>query len=291
MILKNSVKALTTSTALLSGLFLITGCSSDDGGGSGASVPANAIVINAANAETTVASATTSTDTFGAALPTIATAAETTTTPNTNLKSALKQIKLSVRDNSTDSGIDLATGAAFEDSGECLNGGTYSQVVDVTSDGENSSYSGSASFVNCNNFKYILSGTLSFSSTNNSAGDYTDNMSGSMGMSVPDSGLLVNFAGFDLSVTGNYFDYSYTVNRLSYSVDFVTANGSSGGYLITLTAPIVENSGTFFSCPESGHITITGADGTTAEGIYNGGDTMTIKANGEVVNAAAPCYY
>ena len=46
-----------------------------------------------------------------------------------------------------------------------------------------------------------------------------------------------------------------------------------------------------FSCPESGHITVTGANASTAEGIYNGDDTMTIKANGVVVNASAPCYY
>ncbi len=164
--------------------------------------------------------------------------------------------------------------------------------MDVTSNGDNTTESGTASFSNCNDYNLILDGSISYTSTDNNLGDYTDNVSGSLALSAPDSGLLINFNGFVINETGNYFDYTYTVNQLTYSIDFVSENGSSGGYLVTLTEPIVESSvGEFFSCPESGHITITNANGTTAEGIYNGDDTMTIKANGAVVNPTAPCYY
>ena len=64
-----------------------------------------------------------------------------------------------------------------------------------------------------------------------------------------------------------------------------------------MTAPIVETSGGYDSCPESGTILITGANGSTAEGIYNGDSstnppgTMTIKANGVVVDDLATCVY
>ena len=295
MILQNNIKTLATSAALFSGLLLMTSCSSGGGGGGGesstAGVPANAVTIDASNAEITVSSAASSVDQFGSSLPgSIPISVETT--QNLNFKSALKEIKLSLRDNTTGSGIDLATGVTFEDGGDCLISGTYSQIMDVTSNGDNTTESGTASFSNCNDYNLILDGSISYSSTENSLGDYSDDVSGWLAISVPDSGLLVHFNGLVVNETGNYFDYTYTINQLTYSIDFVSTNGSGGGYLVTLTEPIVESSvGEFFSCPESGHITITGANGTTAEGIYNGDDTMTIKANGVVVDPAAFCYY
>lgn len=287
MILQNNTKTLASSAALVSGLLLITSCSGgDDGGSPAAGVPANAVTIDASNAEITVSSAASSANQLSSALPT-----SVETAQNLNLKSALKEMKRSLRDNATGSGIDLATGATFEDSGNCLISGTYSQVMNITSNGDSTTESGTASFSNCNDYNLILDGSISYTSTNNNLGDYTDNVTGWLAISVPDSGLLVHFNGLVVNETGNYFDYTYTINQLTYSVDYVTTDGSGGGYLLTLTAPIVESSGTFFSCPESGHITITGANGTTAEGIYNGDDTMTIKANGVVVDPAAYCYY
>jgi hypothetical protein len=95
--------------------------------------------------------------------------------------------------------------------------------------------------------------------------------------------------GINFKETGNNFTGNFTTNALTFSVDFVVNGSGSGGFAVTLLAPIVESSnGT--GCPESGHIKITGANSTTAEGIYNSDDTtMTVIANGSVVNPSAAC--
>ena len=86
-------------------------------------------------------------------------------------------------------------------------------------------------------------------------------------------------------------DSTYNTAKSTFAIDFIVNGISSDGFLSELKAAIVDSTG-FGSCPESGHIFITGANGTTAEGIYNGdGLTMTIKANGEVVDTGPVCYY
>ena len=65
----NKLFVQSASTAALSGLLLITGCSSSsDSSGGVAAVPANAVVIDAANAEATVASSVTTFETLDFAL-------------------------------------------------------------------------------------------------------------------------------------------------------------------------------------------------------------------------------
>ena len=87
-------------------------------------------------------------------------------------------------------------------------------------------------------------------------------------------------------------DSIYNTAKSTFAIDFIVDGTSSGGFMSKLNAPVVESTG-YGSCPESGHIFITGANGTTAEGIYNGdGLTMTIKANGVDVDTGGPvCYY
>ncbi|MBE9567392.1 MAG: hypothetical protein IMF14_01765, partial [Proteobacteria bacterium] len=167
-------------------------------------------------------------------------------------------------------------------------GGTYPSFTD----------SGNVTLVNCDDgFGFVINGNITWvESWNEETGNYSDTLAGSLSMErtgVTDS-FKFSFTGIDFAETGNdlvFGSETYTLSRATFAIDFVASGTSGGGFLISLNAPIVESSGGYSSCPESGHILITGASGTTAEGIYNGDGTMTIKANGEIVNAAAPCYY
>ena len=281
---------LAASMALISGQLLITGCSSDDdssgGGGGTATVPANATVIDASNAETLVATVSTSLGSLDQALAVDA-------TPVIGINTALDIVLPRIKNNSKDSGIDLATGVVFSDSGACAVDGTYSFTGDETDDGVTYSETVTATFVACDDgLGFVIDGTLSGTFTeNNSTGDYTDNASGSLGITTVSGSdtFTVSFTGLDFSETGNNFDGTYTTTKSTFAL-VVTVNGTTQyGFLAELSAPIVESTGD--SCPESGQILITGANDTTAEGIYNGdGSTMTINANGTVVRTDAPCY-
>lgn len=278
--MKNSL-TLSASTVLLSGLFLITGCSSSgDGGSSTATVPANAIVIDANNAEATVAAAASSGDMLGSALAVEA-------TQILSLQSALDTIRPILKNIPT---ANVATGVDFTE--PCSGGGSISGSGTNTDDGTLYTDSGTVSFNSCNEAGFIMNGSMTFSESGNyMTGDFQADASGSINMSFTNEGGSgsFSFTGFVMSETGNYQDFTYTINDLTYAIDFVIDGSQGGGFLVSLTAPIVESTGDF--CPESGHITITGANGTTAEGIYNGdGATMTIKANGNVVTVSATCY-
>lgn len=284
MILKNSAKTLTTSAALLSGLFLITGCSSDDGsGGGGAAVPANAITIDSTNAESTVLSAATS----AASLESAFSALGVETTQSLSLESTLDIISPLAKDLLNSATSNNATGVTISE--PCTDGGSISGSVTESTNGTTSTEIGSVSFNSCNFSGFIITGSFSFNETYDlSTGIYTDNSSGSITMNDANSNNSFSFTGFVYAETGNTLTFTYTTTQLSYAINFVSNGSSGGGFLVTLSAPIVESTGD--SCPESGHITITGANGTTAEGIYNGDGTMTIKANGVVVTTIAACF-
>ena len=123
----NKFITLSASTALLSGLLLITGCSSSGGDGAapGATVPANATVIDATNAETMVAAIATSLDTFDQALAIEA-------TPVMGLDAALDIVKPMIKNRLKNSGIDLATGGNLDQGGACDVDGTYSIIGNET---------------------------------------------------------------------------------------------------------------------------------------------------------------
>ena len=284
----NKILTLAATVALISGQLIITSCSSsDDGGGGTATVPANATVIDASNAETLVASVSTSLSSLDQAL-----AVETT--PVIGINTALDIVLPRIKNSSKDSGIDLATGAAFSDSGACAVDGTYSFTGDESDDGVNYSETVTATFVACDDgLGFVIDGTLSGTSTENySTGDYTDNFSGSLGITTVSGSdtITVSFTGLDFSETGNNFDDTYTTSKATFAL-VVTVNGTTQfAFLAELSAPIVESSGGESSCPESGTIKITGGNGTTAEGIYNSDGTMTINANGSFVTTAATCY-
>jgi len=289
----NKFLTLSTSTAVLSSLFIITGCSSSDDGPAAATVPANAVVINETNAEATVASSVTSFDTLDTAL-----GAEVA--PAMGLKAALALVEPKIdaaKSALNNSGSDPVYGVAVSDSGNCNVSGTFSFSGDESGTFPSFSDSGTITMTNCDDgFGFILNGSLSFTSSwNVETGSYSDTGKGSM--TIEGTGAQTfkfSFTGLDYAETGNdlvFGSETYTITRATYAIDF-TANGiSSGGFAVKLTAPVVESSGGYDSCPESGTILITGANGTTAEGTYNGDGTMTVKANGVVVNASANCYY
>ena len=295
-ILMNKLITLSTSTAVLSGLLVMSGCSSDSATatGSTAAVPANAVVLDATNAEMTVASSVTTVDTLDFALA-------VDTAPAMGLLDALALVEPHIetaKDALQNNGADPAYGVAVSESGNCSVSGTFSFTGDEGGTFPSFTDSGNVTLVNCDDgIGFIINGNITWvESWNNETGDYSDTSTGFISVESTDvnNAFKFSFAGLDFAETGNdlvFGEETYTVTKATFSVDFVGGGANGGGFLVGLTAPIVESSGGYMSCPESGTVLITGANGTTAEGIYNGDGTMTIKANGEVVDAAAPCYY
>ncbi|MDX2505534.1 MAG: hypothetical protein QNL62_13805 [Gammaproteobacteria bacterium] len=279
----------------------MSGCSSDSATsdsattGSTAAVPANAVVLDATNAESTVASSVTTVDTLDLAL-----AVETA--PAMGLLDALALVKPHIetaKNALQNTGSDPVYGVAVSESGACSVSGTFSFTGDEGGTSPSFTDSGNVTLVNCNDgLDFIVNGNISWvESWNNETGKYSETETGSISVegTDPNNAFKFSFVGLDFAESGNKLVLgaeTYTITKATFSVDFVGGGVNGGGFLAGLTAPIVETSGGYGSCPESGTILITGANGSTAEGIYNGdGTTMTIKANGEVVDAAAPCYY
>lgn len=279
----NKYLTISTSAVIFSGLILITGCSSSGGDGAApgtvpATVPTNATVIDANNAEVTIEAAAGSATALGSVF-----AVETTQV--LSLKSAIDIIQPILKNIST---TNVATGAAFSE--PCSGGGTISGSSTETDDGTTSTETGTGSFNNCVEASVTINGSVSFTSSMNymTGGAYSDDISGSITMAFSASDSF-SFSNFVYAITGNHQLFTYTISQLTYAIEYVFG-AESGGFLVTLMAPIVESSGD--SCPESGHIKVTGGNGTTAEGIYNGNNTMTIKANGAEIPASPTiCYY
>lgn len=261
-----------TLLSLLGTAVVLTGCGGSSGGG-GASVPAGAITLTEANAQQTIESATSSLDSFSVV--------GYTSTSSITAKEALKMIDQIKQSNSPT----LATATGVTASVDCTGGGTASNTWTENGNTE----SGTITFTNCIESGFTFNGSLSYSETFNfDTGDYSDTASGNLTIEDSANGIKVSFTGLDLAESGNEFDGTYTTTKFTMAVNF-TANGTTGGgFLFELTTPIVESTGDF--CPESGSFKITGANNTTAELIYNGDGTTTIKANGTVVNPSAPCY-
>ncbi len=298
----NKFLTLSTSTAVLSGLLIMSGCSSDsatsvDGGV--AAVPANAVVLDETNAKATVASSVTTVDALDLAL-----AVETA--PAMGLLDALALVKPHIetaKNALQNTGADTVYGVAVSESGACDVSGTFSFTGDEGGTSPSFTDSGNVTLVNCDDgLGFIINGNITWvESWNQDTGDYNETQTGSI--SVEGNGteaFKFSFAGLDFAETGNNLVFgseTYTITKATFSVDFVGGGVNGGGFLAGLTAPIVETSGGYDSCPESGTILITGANGSTAEGIYNGDSstnppgTMTIKANGVVVDDLATCVY
>lgn len=288
--------SLSASTAVLSSLLIMTACSSSSdsstassGGGGGGGVPANAIVLDSSNAEPTVGTSVTTANALNLALAAQA-------TPAIGLKDALALLEPrieSIKNTLQNSGIDIVYGADINKTGNCNVSGTFSYTGHKGGTAPSFTDSGTVTVTNCDDGNdVILNGNFSWiQSWNNSTGDYSDTLSGTFSVTYNGGGASgsFNFAGVDYAETGNDSvpgSETYNISKATFSVDLPGGNG----FLVKLTAPIIESVGGLTHCPESGTILITGAKNTTAEGIYNGDGTMTIKANGTVVSTTAPCY-
>jgi hypothetical protein len=278
-----------STATLLSGAFLITSCSSGGGGGGGgitATVPANAITIDSTNAESTVQAAVSAADGLDSTISAIG----VETASVMGLNAALEIIRPLIKNRNGNTDIDLASGASISETLNCSGGGTASISGNETDNGSTSSGSVVVKFNNCDELGIIIDGNVSASFFDNfSTGAYTFDLTGTFSVSVsgPDA-ITIEMTGIILSETGNDFDGTYTTTAYTYALNFISNGSGSGGFLVELLEPIVESNGD--NCPESGHILITGANGSTAEGIFNGdSSSFTVKANGEIVNANAFC--
>ncbi len=280
------------STGVLS-LLILSGCSSSNsGGGSTASVPANAITISADNAEATIASSVQSLDQVDLALAADA-------TPTLGLLDALDLAQPLIDTALTtqlNSGVDIVTAADANFTINCDVSGTFSIVGHNDITPPTTTSTGTFTANNCNDgLGFVINSNFTFSSfSNDVTGAYDDTAAGDITISFTNAQdtSLISFLGLDFAETGNDLTpgaETYTVSRATFAVDFTINGVSQNGFLVQLLAPIVESSGGEDSCPESGTILITGANGTTAEGTYNGDGTMTISANGTVINPAAAC--
>ena len=176
-------------------MFLVTGCSS---GGDGAApapvvatVPANATVIDATNAETMIEAAAGSASTLGLI-------AGVETTQVLSLKSAIDIIQPILKNIST---TNVATAAAFSE--PCSGGGTISGSSTETVNGDTFTETGTGSFNDCIESGFTINGSVSFTSSyNNMTGAFSDDISGSITMAFSASESF-SFSNFVYVITGN----------------------------------------------------------------------------------------
>ena len=295
----NKYLTISASTMLLfAGLFLISGCSSDDDPvittttptpTVPATVPANAVVITDANAEATVAASIATVTELENGL---AAALAVETTPVIGLTAALDLVLPLIKDKLNNSGIDPVSGIVYNESGNCNVSGTWSASGDEIDVYPDYSDTLTATWVDCDDgIGMIIDGTLSASVTENyETYAYTREVTGTLSLIFSESPVEISFTGIDLEKSGDMLMGTYTTAKSTFAVNFIADGVSSGGFLSTLRAPIVQSDS--MPCPESGHIFITGGSDTTAEGIYNGDNaTMTIRANGADVKTDAECDY
>ena len=257
----NKFLTFSTPTILLLAAFLIAGCSSSDDGGTTtttASVPANAILIDSsAVAEATTVSAV---DTGDSIVSVFGVETSTTLTGKDILNIAMDKIRNDSRDSTS-----LAIGVAFS---EPCDSGTISGDETETS----TSYSATATFIDCVLGSLTLNGTFSMSATftENLDGPYAVNASGNL--TVTTSSFSVGFNGFSFAETGNDGTGDFITTTFTYTIDPSTG----GGYAVQLTQPLVGNE--FVSCKlTSGQILVTGAAGSQARGTVNPDGTAKIE--------------
>ncbi len=262
----NKFLTIATSTTLLLGAFLITGCSSSDDGGTTtptttASVPANAILIDSsAVAEETVVNAVATGDIIVSAIP-FGVETSTTLTGKDILNIAIDKVL-----NNNLGTSSLATGVAFSE--PCAVSGTISGDETETT----TTYSATVTFNACNDGSITLTGTIIINATFTATDDgpYTVNASGNL--TATTSTISVGFNGFRFDQSGNDSTGDYTITTFTYAIDPSTG----GGYLVELTQPLVGNE--FVSCQlTSGVVLVTGAAGSQARGTVNPDRTVKVE--------------
>lgn len=271
---------LTAPTALLSGLFLITGCSSDDGGGSGATaVPNSAILIDNSNtAEATVTSAVATGIGFVSAF------GVETSTPLTG-KDIINLAINNIRNNTQNlppivSGVDLSSEICITGSAS----GTHSETL--------TSFSATATLNACEIASGIFfTGSLTLNSTfTEEPGPYSDSASGSLTVTFTGDSTSIGFNGFNYVESGDTSTGAYTVTTFTYAINPSTG----GGFAVQVTQALIGN--TNLSCELSqGQVLVSGASGSQARGTVNTDGTVTVEYHSgsgtfvETDNSPLPC--
>lgn len=245
-------------------IFTVLGCSSsDDGGGTVAAVPANAVTIAGANAKDVVSQATLG----GAALiDLVPVGAQVTHAPSANDIIVLAVDKVKDISNVTKLNLPVAEDIDIPcDFGSITGTGTETET----------SASGTISFNECVLGDITLTGTITFSaSINLSTQDWALNMSGNI--SGATSTVTTTLSGLVLNETGNDLTSEFSINTYTFALEISTG----GGFVAQLLAPIVGNE--LQTCPvspRSGIVLVTGADNTQAKGTINQDGTVKIEFN------------
>ncbi|MDH5611395.1 MAG: hypothetical protein OEY66_02920 [Gammaproteobacteria bacterium] len=268
--MKISLK-LTSTAILLSGLATITGCSSDDSssGSVGVAPPANAIVIDSANAETIATAALDTTSVL------LAKGSPATVSTGGVINEALDRINT----NRKNSGLDLVSGVSFNETYNCTTDfpdtegapNTYTDKGNFTGD-VNGSASGSTTFVSCDfGMGAVLNGTLNWNSSWNGP-SYTDNASGNLTMQY--NGLTVAIKSLSFRETGSdYWDGGtgdYSISTLQYVYD-----PGTDGFAVQTTTAIQGNE--YYCGPHAGIVLITGGSNSKARITFNSDMSVTIE--------------
>lgn len=257
-----NLRTLYTSTLLLTGLILITGCSSDDSssGGGSAAVPANAILIDSsAKAESTAVSAVATGD---AIISIFAVETSTTLTGKDILNIAIDKVLNNRQDPAS-----IATGVDL--SGDfCPSGGSASG--DET--GTSTTYNATVNFNACSDGSITLTGTFSINATFtvDEDGPYTVNASGNLTATF--NGGSVGFNGFSFIQSGDDGTGAFITTTFTYAIN----PSAGGGFAVQLTQPLVGTENV--SCQlSSGQVLVTGAAGSQARATVNAGGSVKIE--------------
>ena len=255
---------LSASTALLSGILLITGCSSDDSSsgasGGSAAVPANAILIDSsAKAESTAVSAVVT----GVAIVSVFAVETSTTLTGTDILNIAIDKVLNNRQGSSS----IATGVDL--SGDfCPSGGSASGDEAETS----TTYIATVNFNACSDGSTTLTGTFSINATFtvNEDGPYTVNASGDLTATFGSDSL--GFNGFSFIQSGDDGTGAFTTTTFTYAIN----PSAGGGFAVQLTQSLVGNE--FVSCQlTSGQVLVTGAAGSQARATVNSDGSVKIE--------------
>ncbi len=267
----------TGTTLLLSGAFFLTACSSDDGGGGipAATAPTNAIVLDAANSETTLNKVL---DT-SSALPKNSSSTSNKATPTSIINQRIDNI----RNNSLNSGVDLVSGVAFTETYDCAT----DFLIDSSLEGTSNTYtatgnagltsaSGTITFVSCTDTVsgITLNGTINFSSSigSNASADLiiTTSTSGSF-TATPAVGGDIAISNYAYTATFNFTDFTMVISKMQYTYDPVTGNG----FAVNMTTNVEASA---FDCgPTAGVIIISGASNSGLRITYNIDESITVE--------------
>ena len=264
-IMARFISKFTIPTVVFSSLIIFGCSSSDDGGGStGATVPANAVVITEANAYETTSAAIGIGSTLVDAVPVVV-----QITPSPSYQEIIQFVADKAKNLSGSSGISVSVPTGIEETYPCSGGGN----ITINSTDTETSSSGTLTINDCIESGITLSGSITFNFTwNNETYDYSDSISGNISGDFGEVDFSLN--GLVLEETGNEMSGDFSINKYIYSVD----SSAGGGFLVELLAAIVGNNYDA-SCPTSGIIVVTGANNTQAKATINDDNTVTVEFN------------